>query len=413
MPSIGQTTRPGYVYDSATDTWIPIGIGPHTHASTDLSGVIANSIVDAKADLITATADNTPARLAAGNNGESLVVDSSTATGLRWQEPKTVNGIINSNFSVWQRGTSFSLASFGLYTADRWNFASGTNSGRTVSRQATGDTTNLPNIQYCARVQRNNGNSTATLEFLQYNLESVDSIAYAGKTVTLSFYARRGANFSAASNNLGVVLVTGTGTDQTAVGGFTGAINAINTTATLTTTWQRFTYTATLSSSLNQIGFYFQYNSVGTAGAADYFEVTGVQLEVGSVATAYRPYSSTIAGELAACQRYYSRLTGASNAGAVLIPQGIAGGGTVADFFMIFPVPLRTAASSIDFANLGVYNVRSGSTVSGGTWSIATSFSHGIMVRYTHGSSVFTANDTTLIVSATSASTFLGFSAEL
>lgn len=84
MPSIGQTTRPGYVYDSATDTWIPIGIGPHTHASTDLSGVIANSIVDAKADLITATADNTPARLAVGANGTVLTANSATATGLEW-----------------------------------------------------------------------------------------------------------------------------------------------------------------------------------------------------------------------------------------------------------------------------------------------------------------------------------------
>lgn len=87
MPSIGQTTRPGYVYDSATDTWIPIGIGPHTHASTDLSGVIANSIVDAKADLITATADNTPARLAVGANGTVLTANSSTATGLEWTTP--------------------------------------------------------------------------------------------------------------------------------------------------------------------------------------------------------------------------------------------------------------------------------------------------------------------------------------
>jgi hypothetical protein len=45
------------------------------------------SLVDAKGDLIAATADNTPARLAVGNNGETLVADSSTSTGLKWATP--------------------------------------------------------------------------------------------------------------------------------------------------------------------------------------------------------------------------------------------------------------------------------------------------------------------------------------
>lgn len=47
-------------------------------------GGILATIVDAKGDLITATADNTPARLAVGTNGYVLVADSSQATGLRW-----------------------------------------------------------------------------------------------------------------------------------------------------------------------------------------------------------------------------------------------------------------------------------------------------------------------------------------
>lgn len=39
----------------------------------------------AKGDLLTATAANTPARLAVGTNGYTLVADSSTSTGLAWQ----------------------------------------------------------------------------------------------------------------------------------------------------------------------------------------------------------------------------------------------------------------------------------------------------------------------------------------
>lgn len=53
--------------------------------SLDDPNAIQNSIVDAKGDIITATADNTPARLAVGGtNGHVLTVDSSTSTGLKW-----------------------------------------------------------------------------------------------------------------------------------------------------------------------------------------------------------------------------------------------------------------------------------------------------------------------------------------
>jgi hypothetical protein len=48
------------------------------------NGAIPKSLVDAKADIITATADNTPARLAVGTNGQVLTADSTTATGLKW-----------------------------------------------------------------------------------------------------------------------------------------------------------------------------------------------------------------------------------------------------------------------------------------------------------------------------------------
>jgi hypothetical protein len=53
----------------------------------DDSNAIQNAIVDAKGDLIAATADNTPARLAVGTNNQVLVADSSQATGLRWATP--------------------------------------------------------------------------------------------------------------------------------------------------------------------------------------------------------------------------------------------------------------------------------------------------------------------------------------
>ena len=53
----------------------------------DDSNAIQNAIVDAKGDLISATAADTPARLAVGTNGQALLADSTTATGLKWGTP--------------------------------------------------------------------------------------------------------------------------------------------------------------------------------------------------------------------------------------------------------------------------------------------------------------------------------------
>ena len=55
-------------------------------AATKISGTaIVQSLVDAKGDLIAATADNTVARVAVGTDGFVLTADSSVASGVSWQ----------------------------------------------------------------------------------------------------------------------------------------------------------------------------------------------------------------------------------------------------------------------------------------------------------------------------------------
>ena len=55
-----------------------------TWVAQDDSNAIQNAIVDAKGDLIAATAADTPARLAVGTNGQVLTADSTAATGIKW-----------------------------------------------------------------------------------------------------------------------------------------------------------------------------------------------------------------------------------------------------------------------------------------------------------------------------------------
>jgi len=62
-----------------------------TWVAQDDSNAIQNAIVDAKGDLIGATAADTPARLAVGTNGQVLTADSTASTGLAWATPTTPN----------------------------------------------------------------------------------------------------------------------------------------------------------------------------------------------------------------------------------------------------------------------------------------------------------------------------------
>ena len=326
-----------------------------TWVAQDDSNAIQNAIVDAKGDLIAASAADTPARLAVGNNGETLVADSSTSTGLRYTAGNPIpNPVINSCFDIAQRGTSFTVNNAQQYVLDRWYAYTLNNS--TYSRQATGDTTNLPFIQYCMRVQRNSG-ATSTATILTYQpMDTINSIPFAGKIVTMSFYARKGANFSQASSQLATYLISGTGTDQNYnSGGYTGAAFPINAQqATLTTTWQRFSYTATVAATATELTPYFEYVPTGTAGAADYFEVTGVQIDIGSVALPVRRNGATIQGELAAAQRYYYRQGVGGSQAYQSFGFGSATSTTTMDAPIKFAQTMRISPTSIDFANLGL-----------------------------------------------------------
>jgi hypothetical protein len=269
--------------------------------------------------------------LKGGTTGQVLAKASNTDMDFTWSTPSAgasyvagKNAVINGAMDIWQRGTSFTIssASYYSYTADRWNPVAGS-SGRTASRQNSG----LTGIQYCQRIARDSGNTNTSAIQLAYQLETADSYRLAGQTVTLSFYARAGANYSPTSSLLATTLVSGTSTDGNVnAGGLTTTVVTGN--QTLTTSWQRFEITGNVSSAATQVGFYFVSNPTGTAGAADYYEITGVQLEIASTASTFSRVAGTLQGELAACQRYFQKsydqatapATANQDSGAVFAP---------------------------------------------------------------------------------------------
>jgi len=87
-------------------------------AAYDLAnGAVAKSIVDAKGDLIAATAADTVSRLAVGTNGQVLTADSTAATGLKWASAAgggKVLQVINATYSTSTSTSSATYSDTGL-----------------------------------------------------------------------------------------------------------------------------------------------------------------------------------------------------------------------------------------------------------------------------------------------------------
>jgi hypothetical protein len=261
------------------------------------------------------------------------------------------NAVINGAFDFWQRGTTTNHTGSIIYGPDRWAiFRGGFAVGATSSRQPAG----LTSFQFANRVQRASGNTlTATIIAIQ-PFESVSSIPFAGKKVTLSFFARRGANFSGATNSVVASITTGTGTDQTPWSGFTGFATAATGSRQLSLDWEQFFITGTVAASATQIAVDISYTPSGTAGANDWFEYTGVQLEEGSTPTPFRRNGNSIEGELAACQRYYNRYLAT---GSAFTRWGYADSLSTTEVvgYFYFPVEMRRIPT-VDFLNVAFIN---------------------------------------------------------
>jgi hypothetical protein len=210
------------------------------------------------------------------------------------------NLLINGGFDVWQRATSVTGAtSSGYSSADRWehNSSGGTLS---ISRQAltVGQTSVPRSLRYFMRFNATTGNNNAGI---WQKIEGVDRVQ---GEVTISFYAK-GTNPSGGNFEIELEQYFGSGGST--------YISSIET-FSVTSEWQRFILTInvpsisgkTISGGNDYYRFYFRQPEGDTSTAAWTLDITGVQLELGKVATPFehRSYGE----ELALCQRYYERI---------------------------------------------------------------------------------------------------------
>jgi hypothetical protein len=241
------------------------------------------------------------------------------------------NKVINGDFGIWQRGTSFSFSSGGGYTSDR--FQSGTGSGgvTVVSRQtfAAGQT-DVPNANFF--LQSAFSTSGTDPVFLDHRIEDVST--FNGQTATLSFFAKVSSGTKSITPRF--VQDFGSGGSSTVVTNLTAQ--------TLTTSWQRFTVTATVPSVTGKtIGTssYLRLDLYAATSGTITYSFADFQFEAGSTATAFQTATGTIGGELSLCQRYYYR-TSADSANP-FYGQGYNKLTTSGDIYVHFPETMRVS----------------------------------------------------------------------
>jgi hypothetical protein len=294
-----------------------------------------------------------------GNNGETLVADSSTSTGLRYTSNFAAgkNKVINGDFFINQRGfTTTTTSNTAVVDRFRILLTAAAGSVTTSVEQFTPGTAPVAGYeakQYVRIITAGQAASTDRALFSYYGIEDVRT--FAGQTVTLSFWAKAATGTPSIALDFAQNFGTG-GSPSTSIAGIGAAKTAI------TTSWARYSFTVAIPSisgktigtdpntSTLQFGLWVSAGSsfdsrTATLGVQNNtFDIWGVQLEAGSVATSFQTATGTIQGELSACQRYcLSFLTGTSK------PVGIGINYTTTELYTIisFPVTMRTTPTAV------------------------------------------------------------------
>lgn len=366
-PTNGQTYSVGdkmWTYNSADNKWLLSSVSPD-------SGTLTT-----KGDLLTRSS-SAITRLGAGSNGDLLVADSGATEGLRWQGQTNTgrNLVINGAMQVAQRGTSATgLTALTYRTADRWTGFAATAGTWTQSVENDGPTGSglRKSLKMLCTTANNSLSASSEMSIFQV-LEGQDCQrilkgSSSAQQLNLSFWVK--------SNQTGTYIAEVKDEDNTRHVCSSYTVSVAN-------TWERKTISlpADTTGVLDNdnaasltVGFWLVAGSNFTSGTLstswastssanravgqvnlaaatnNYWQVTGVQLEVGPVATGFdfEPYETT----LRKCQRYYWRSTGPNAYSSYGI--GYFTSATTSQVSIKNPVALRAYPSSLDYSSLTV-----------------------------------------------------------
>jgi hypothetical protein len=309
------------------------------------------------------------------------------------------NAIINGDFSINQRGFT-STTTNNTYGFDRW-FIQINGGGTTYSSQtfSPGNAISGYEPSKYARIVTTGQTASNVTSILRQPIEDVRT--FAGQTITVSFWARSNSGTPNISFEFSQDFGTGgSSTVSTLAGKFA-----------ISTTWTRYSRTITLPSITGKTisdsdskllasiwvsagtDFNLRTNSLGIQ--SNTFEIWGVQIEKGSIATPFE--QRPIGTELALCQRYYYRSSAAATSDRLGL-WGISHGSSNASVNGIAPVIMR-AKPTLSFSNInlwtGTTNVtissisvqRSTPTAFGADITISIAGTAGFPVQVTAGSS--------------------------
>jgi hypothetical protein len=239
------------------------------------------------------------------------------------------NRIINGDMRIDQRNAGASVTpAASAYTLDRWRIGVGVAAGSMSFQQSTDAPSGFTNSMVCTVVTSATP-ASGDLLYLQQNIEgyNVSDFGFgtaSAKTITISFWVK-----SSVTGNKSFSLINGTldrsyCTTYTINSANTWEYKSITIAGDTTGTWATASTTGLEAHWNFSVGSTFEATAndqwesgrkYSTASTPDFisnsgatFYITGVQLEVGSVATPFerRPYGT----ELALCQRYFEILTG-------------------------------------------------------------------------------------------------------
>lgn len=213
-----------------------------------------------------------------------------------------LNKIINGSFNIWQRGNSFTGIGAATFTADRWTTNQSTATlNKNISRQTLIDT-DLPateaGLEYFLRASYTSGSSTTELVLcnpIELRLNGAASPLKVGKIYTVSYYAKCSSD---------AIIEYGIQCRDLSSSSTNALVIVANTPQNITTSWARYSYSFTMvSPNTTNTSLCVMFRNGSGLPINTNIDITGVQLEEGSIASTFEQIPLSI--EINLCNRYY------------------------------------------------------------------------------------------------------------